>query len=87
MFAARYGIKCPDDFYDNYTLRQVIQLLEVIDKVKYDDLSVQAKLHGVKLKPRIQALKLSKEQREEAESQAMSVYEKMKQQHEATKND
>ena len=59
----------------------------MIDKAKYDDLSVQAKLHGVKLKPRVEALRLTKEERAEADSQAMSVLDRMKQQHEATKND
>lgn len=80
-FAARYGLT-PDKFYEEYTLRQVTYLLRVIDKAKYEDLSVQAKLHGVKLKPRINSLGLSKEQREEADTQAMSVLERMKKNHE-----
>jgi len=61
-------------------------MLRVIDKSKYGELSIQAKLHGVKLKPRVEALRLTKEEREEADSQATSVLERMKQQHEA-KND
>lgn len=44
---------------------------------------MRAKLHGVKLKPRVEALMLSKEEREEADTQAVSVLERMKQQHEA----
>lgn len=85
-FAARYGIRTLDEFYEGYTLRQVTYLLRVIDKAKYDELSVQAKLHGVKLKPRIDALRLSQEERAEADEQATSVLERMKQQHEAKKN-
>lgn len=64
-------------------MRQVTYLLRVIDKVRYEELSVRAKLHGVKLKPRVEALMLSKEEREEADTQAVSVLERMKQQHEA----
>lgn len=44
---------------------------------------MQAKLNGVKLKPRVEPLRLSKEEREEAEGQATSVLERMKKQHEA----
>ena len=51
--------------------------------MRYEELSVRAKLHGVKLKPRVEALLLSKEEREEADTQAVSVLERMKQQHEA----
>lgn len=82
-FAARYGIKTPEDFYEGYTLRQVTYLLRVIDKVKYDELATQAQLHGMKLKPRVEALRLTKEERAEADTQATSVFDRMKQQHEA----
>lgn len=45
---------------------------------------MQAKLNGVKLKPRVEPLRLSKEERKEAEEQASSVLERMKKQHEAS---
>jgi hypothetical protein len=86
-FAARYGLRTPQEFYEGYTLRQVTYLLRVIDKAKYDDLAVQAKLHGVKVKPKVEALRLTKEERAEADTQAMSVLDRMRKQHEAKKDD
>lgn len=81
VFAARYGLRTIDEFYDNYTLRQVTYLLRVIDKAEYNDLAVQAELHGRKMKPRVEALRLTAEERQEADTQAMSVLARMKQQH------
>ena len=91
VFAARYGIKDPQEFYEGYTLRQVNHLLRIIDKARYDELATQAKLHGVKIKPRIESLDLTEEEREEATAQAQSVFDRMKAEHnkkqEADKND
>ena len=52
IFAKRYGYNL-DEFY-NLTTRQIHALLKIIDKKTYDELSVEASLHGVKLKERIQ---------------------------------
>lgn len=52
VFAKRYGYSL-DEFY-NLTTRQMYAMLKIIDKKTYDELSVKASLHGVKLKERIQ---------------------------------
>ena len=55
--------------------------MEVIREAKHADLDITAKLHGVKLRPYIKPLKLSKEERESANSAAVSVYDRMKREH------
>lgn len=51
VFAKRYGYTL-ENFY-GLTTGQIHGLLKVIDKKTYDELSVKAKLHGVKMKARI----------------------------------
>ena len=75
MFAARYGLTI-DKFYE-FTLRQIMYAKEAIEDASYDDLALQAKLHKMKVKPRPRPLKLSKNERKEADEYAQSTLERM----------
>lgn len=72
-----------DKFYEGYTLKQVTNLLQVIDDKKYEELAIRAKLHGVKIKPKLKAISMTKEQREEADKQAMDLLTQMQQEYKA----
>ena len=85
IFAKRYGIKSPDEFYDNYTMKQVAELLPVIDEANHCDFEISAKLAGQKVKPRLKPLNISKEKRSEYNKQALSKFEQMKQDYEKNK--
>lgn len=51
--------------------------MTVIDRSKYEEMSLQAKLHGLKMKPRNEPLKLTKEERKEADDMAMDLLKRM----------
>ena len=54
----------------------------MIEGAKYEEVALQAKLHGLQMKPRVEALRLSEEERAEADEQATSVLERMKKNYE-----
>ena len=60
-------------------------MLKVVDKKIYEEIAVQAELHGRKMKPRVEPVKVKDEKK--ATEHAESVYERMKKEHERrTKN-
>jgi len=66
-------------------MKQVSELLPIIDDSNHDDAAMSAKLHGFKVKPRLKALKVSKEKKEEYNESALNRFEQMKKDHEKNK--
>lgn len=60
------------------TLKQISDFLQVINKSAHEELMVEAKLHGMKVKPIIDGLEMSNEEREQCDKQAQSSYERLK---------
>jgi len=55
--------------------------MRVIDKVRYTEFEVQAALHGVKLKPRMDALDIDKDERKSYDDTADKMLARMKREH------
>lgn len=72
MIGARYKYTL-EEFYEKLTLRQIHYLLRVVDKKRYEDLEVRAKLAGAKMKPRNEPLRLKKEERDEYDKHAQDA--------------
>lgn len=66
-------------------MKQVSELLPIIDDSKHDDAALSAKLHGFKVKPRLKPMKISKEKKEEYNESAVSRFEQMKRDYEKNK--
>lgn len=71
--AKRYGYDL-DQFY-NLTLRQLLILLNVINEESYDELALQAKLHGREIKERMEVDDITPEQEAEQDNAAQAAYE------------
>jgi len=74
--AKRYGGYDLDKFYE-LTLRQLHMLLSTIGDKQYEELEVQASLHGRKLKPRMTFEDISEEQEKEQEQQALEALKRL----------
>jgi len=85
IFAKRYGIKTPDEFFEGYTLKQVSELLPIIEDNNYDDVALQAKLNGFKIKPKLKAVNHSPEKKKEYTESALSRFDQMKKDYEMNK--
>lgn len=74
--ASRYHYTI-DEFYE-LTTRQIMLLLKILGDAKYEEFKLQATLHGVKLKPRPEALVIKKEDKELYDKQARATLKKLR---------
>lgn len=61
------------------------ELLPIIDDSNHDDAALSAKLHGFKIKPRMKAMNISKEKKQEYNESALSRFDQMKKDYEKNK--
>ena len=79
IVAARYGYTIIQ-FYA-LTLRQIVALIKTVDWGRHRELEVDAKLHGMKVKPWVEAKKVSPKVKADQDKQAKDAFERLKKRH------
>ena len=75
MLAARYNYTL--DEFMKLTVVQIRNMLKIIDDQRFKEAEVQASLHGMKMKPRMQATNFDKKQDEKLNLAAKKALERM----------
>lgn len=81
IFAQRYGLKTFEEFLENFTLREVLLILESVKKNDRRKLEQDAILRGIKLKPPMDPIKLTKKERARSNTDAALIKAKLMHKH------